>query len=85
MNVKQIIPCTDWFYVGDTEEGEIVLRVAAWAITDGEDVIGLLADQKMSGMPSLVAPDSEWWATYKHLRELSEYQCQLAGEKYVRN
>lgn len=83
VNIKQIIPCTDWFYVGDTDEGEIVIRVAAWALVEGEVVIGLLADSKMPGMPSLVAPDDEWSGTYKHLRDLFKRQCEMVGEVYV--
>lgn len=83
MEVKQLIPCTDWFYVADSNgQGDVITRLAAWAVTESNGVVGLIADEVEHGIPELVAPPSDFPATYKHLRELTELQHLFVGEKY---
>ncbi|MDB5960810.1 MAG: hypothetical protein JWP59_2104 [Massilia sp.] len=42
---KSIAPCTNWFYTnkGPNDE-DIVFAVAAWALTDADEVIGLIGE-----------------------------------------
>lgn len=83
MNFKQVTPCTEWFYVADSEgKGDVVIRLAAWALTSSQEVVGLIADTQQTGVPLLVLPPEDFPATYKHRRELNEWQCEIMGEKY---
>lgn len=57
---KSIIPATDWYFVDKPKSGEqVVWRIAAWALTNSGEVIGLLggtgATADADGIPRLVA------------------------------
>lgn len=75
MNYKQIIPCDGWFYAGDSEGvGDVLIRVAAWALTDEGRVIGLIPgrdDPKdRLGTPVLEEP-SDFPGTYIYYDNLT--------------
>lgn len=43
MTIKSIVPCSGWYYTAKgSREEDIVFEVAAWALAEGGDVIGLI-------------------------------------------
>ncbi len=44
MDIKSLTPCNDWYFVAKgTRDEDIVFRVAAWALLQNSDVIGLIS------------------------------------------
>lgn len=77
MTYKQIIPCDGWFFVGDSEGvGDVLIRIAAWALTEEGKVIGLVPGRDTGG--SFGAPVLEEAAhfpgTYIHYDNLTMNQ-----------
>jgi hypothetical protein len=41
--IKSISPCSGWYYVAEHEGSHIVFNVAAWALLETGEVIGMVA------------------------------------------
>lgn len=73
MSIKQISPCTDWFYVGDS--AEVIFQVAVWALHEDGGVVGLVSAGATTGnnIATLVTPPPIG-GKYIHASELTGEQ-----------
>lgn len=82
MNITQIIPSSDWFFVGDCHGADMVYPLAAWAMTAEGGIIGLIAEEIAPNeevqTPKLVLPP-DFPGAYVHLKNLSDTQRIVAG------
>lgn len=81
--IIQIVPVTDWFFVGPThdDKGKIVYPLAAWALHDDGMVVGMISvpHASLSATESPSTPASVQCrlvgappiGMYKHLQELT--------------
>ncbi len=57
---KQIIPATDWYFRHDNVSGvagkSTVYQLAAWALKENGEVVGLVTVRDDNGRPKLVTP-----------------------------
>ncbi|KAA0073152.1 hypothetical protein CIW54_27945 (plasmid) [Paraburkholderia sp. T12-10] len=60
MKIQSIAPCTGWYYTAKgARDEDIVFDVAAWAITDAGEVVGMISASDAAtddGVARLVAP-----------------------------
>lgn len=87
MGYKTIIPATDWYFVIDAvspQTEQIVWPLAVWALTDDDQVIGLVGvrrggpEDNAGRTPALVAvPPLR--GTYKPSADLTPEERRLAG------
>ena len=82
---KSIIPAVDWYFVDKPKGGEqVVWPLAAWALTNAGEVIGLLggtaAKTKDDGIPRLAAapPVS---GVYLHATQLSPEELRKTAKR----
>jgi hypothetical protein len=83
LTYKTIIPSTDWFFVQkELPSGPNVMRVAAWALTEEGEVIGLLGPiapwQKDPHARLVPPPPVE--GTYLHLSQLTDKERESAAK-----
>jgi hypothetical protein len=80
--IVQITPCVDWFYVGNSEGvGDVVCRVAAWALYEDGVVLGLVSENvevSASEAPQLNIPP-EYPGEYLHVTQLTKWQRNSIG------
>lgn len=81
MQIRSILPATDWFFVfRDVTDRPIVFPVAAWALVDAfaddlpSAVVGMLGNAPTSSLehntPRLVTPPVDVHGVYKHRDQL---------------
>lgn len=80
--IQNLSPCDGWFYVAHDDGKDIIFRVAAWAVRDDGQVVGMISasgavtDEKI---PRLVTPPSIG-GMYLHRDSLSDSQLKQAVE-----
>lgn len=84
--ILQITPCEDWFFVcSPSDGGEVVERVAAWALRADGTVVGLVnnfRNQAPGSTAELVpasANDDDEPGQYTHLNDLTIGERVTAG------
>jgi hypothetical protein len=81
MMIKSLTPCDGWFYVSKGVQNEdIVFHVAAWALLDTDEVVGMIAASNArtkDKMARLVMPPPIE-GTYLVLEQLSISQQKAA-------
>lgn len=92
MSYKQIIPATDWFYVDNAANNNdvIIYHIAAWGLTEGDSVIGLVSVQGAQHWDSMANPTARLitvppskTGVYKHKNELLDREIKkLENERY---
>ena len=81
MGYKSFVPCEDWFYVGSGDDGKpIIFRLAGWGVREEDGgIIGLISPWPVEqGVPKLVTPPPAVKGLYKHARDLTERERELA-------
>ena len=72
---KQIIPATDWYFRHDNVSGvagkSTVYQLAAWALKENGEVVGLVTVRDDNGRPKLVTPPPVP-GDYLHKEQLTE-------------
>jgi len=86
--IIQITPCTDWYYAYiDKDDGDwFVSPIAAWALTDTGEVLGLLpasyaGDPAKDKNPHLVPVPNAVVGHFVHESKLSERQKTAAARR----
>lgn len=83
-NYTSIIPATDWFYVHkqlttQADAPPVVYHVAAFALTNGGEVVGLIpVAEGRKNPPRLVRPPAGVDGFYLHRDQLNEQEAELA-------
>lgn len=82
MQIKQLVPTTDWFWVGTSFDNKpIVQPVAVWAVVttdEGDRVIGMIGavtNASNPEAPRLVMPPDRVVGGYKHKSELTSEEA----------
>jgi hypothetical protein len=82
MKIQSIAPCTGWYYTAKgSRQEDIVFNVAAWALTDAGDVIGMIPVSDAAtgdNVARLVAPPPIK-GTYVPAERLTEQQKAAAA------
>lgn len=82
---KQIISATDWYFRHDAPPGggslPVVYQIAAWALTDDGNVIGLVTVRDPeTGRPKLVSPPPIP-GDYLHREQLTEQEIAATKQR----
>lgn len=74
--IKQIVPCAGWVFVGDSEDkGDIVMPVAAWAWLKAGGVVGLIPDRSQEACePPVSLGVPAFPGTYCLVEQLTDWQ-----------
>ncbi|NBF12844.1 hypothetical protein [Pseudomonas sp. Fl4BN1] len=81
--IVQIIPCSDWYLVGEKNDvvHGIVEPLAAWALLEDGTIIGLIVDHETNQVANrlTLASNIKEPTHYAHINELSAANRALAG------
>lgn len=81
MKITNVCNCDGWFFVHEGSQGQLILlRVAAWGISEQGDVFGLVSHQELGDTPLKLVPVPALPGAYKHKDELTEEQLNAAKE-----
>ncbi|CAM2164605.1 conserved hypothetical protein [Burkholderia latens] len=80
--IQSLSPCADWFYVATgSRDEDIVFRVAAWAVLESGEVVGMIAASGAAtddNVARLVTPPPIKGG-YKHIDTLTDAQKKCAA------
>ncbi|EBS0579461.1 methionyl-tRNA formyltransferase [Salmonella enterica subsp. enterica serovar Enteritidis] len=81
---KQIIPATDWYFRHDNVSGvagkSTVYQLAAWALKENGEVVGLVTVRDDNGRPELVTPPPVP-GDYLHKEQLTDDEKEWAKRR----
>ncbi|HBD4972981.1 TPA: methionyl-tRNA formyltransferase [Escherichia coli] len=81
---KQIIPATDWYFRHDNVSGvagkSTVYQLAAWALKENGEVVGLVTVRDDNGRPKLVTPPAVP-GDYLHKEQLTDDEKEWAKRR----
>ncbi|WP_039061721.1 MULTISPECIES: hypothetical protein [Enterobacteriaceae] len=81
---KQIIPATDWYFRHDNVSGvagkSTVYQLAAWALKENGEVVGLVTVRDDNGHPKLVTPPPVP-SDYLHKEQLTDDEKEWAKRR----
>lgn len=81
---KQIIPATDWYFRHDNVSGvagkSTVYQLAAWALKENGEVVGLVTVRDDNGRPKLVTPPPVS-GDYLHKEQLTDDEKEWAKRR----
>ncbi|EBW9252706.1 TPA: methionyl-tRNA formyltransferase [Salmonella enterica subsp. enterica serovar Enteritidis] len=81
---KQIIPATDWYFRHDNVSGvagkSTVYQLAAWALKENGEVVGLVTVRDDNGRPKLVTPPPVL-GDYLHKEQLTDDEKEWAKRR----
>ncbi|HDV8014480.1 TPA: methionyl-tRNA formyltransferase [Escherichia coli] len=81
---KQIIPATDWYFRHENVSGvagkSTVYQLAAWALKENGEVVGLVTVRDDNGRPKLVTPPPVL-GDYLHKEQLTDDEKEWAKRR----
>ncbi|EBD0388393.1 methionyl-tRNA formyltransferase [Salmonella enterica] len=81
---KQIIPATDWYFRHDNVSGvagkSTLYQLAAWALKENGEVVGLVTVRDDNGRPKLVTPPTVP-GDYLHKEQLTDDEKEWAKRR----
>ncbi|WP_175857328.1 methionyl-tRNA formyltransferase [Burkholderia anthina] len=82
---KTIIPATDWFFVHQGHNEPVVWPLAAWALKDNGETIGLIGafgrEQADKGQTPFLSPVVSSPGRYLHRSQLTKQERELAAKR----
>lgn len=82
---KAIIPATDWYFVHEGHESPVVWPLAAWALNEGGEAIGLVGafgrEQGLQGKTPSLSAVPHVPGRYLHRTQLAKQEIDLAAKR----